>query len=65
VKIDRVYPTVTLPPPVEFTMTFGRDDGWAIVMALRDAVRKYTEAVDRDEWNRWANDLDRKLSQDQ
>ena len=56
----RIRRTIPQPPP-EFTMTFSRDDGWAIVMALRDAYLTYKSAVERDEWKKWADDLDKEL----
>jgi hypothetical protein len=45
----------------EFSLTFSRDDGWALVMALKDAYTKYPEAADREQWKQWAEDLDKEL----
>jgi hypothetical protein len=56
-KIERVIPQ----PQPEFTMTFSRDDGWAIVAALSYYAEKHVGAVERDEWKQWAADLDKEL----
>lgn len=56
-KIERFVPK----PPVTLTMTFTQSEGWALLMALNDAVVKYPGAADRDKWNQWAKDLDREL----
>ena len=56
-RISRELPV----PPPEITMTFTGHEGWAIVMALNDAVARYKEAADRDVWKQWAKDLEREL----
>ncbi len=56
-KIERLVPR----PPPEFSLTFSRDDGWTLVMALKDAYEKYPQAADREEWRQWATDLDKEL----
>jgi len=57
-KIERHAPE---PPPPEFTMTFTRDDGWAIVAALAEYADAHSGARDRDTWKRWAKELDCEL----
>jgi hypothetical protein len=56
-KVERVIPR----PPPEFTMTFSKDEGWAIVAALREYSDKHPQAMDRDEWREWADVLDKEL----
>lgn len=48
-------------PPKLFSLTFTRDEGWAITMALGDAYKKYSQAQDRDKWLTWAKELDKEL----
>lgn len=56
-KIARVIP----PAAPVFSLTFSRDEGWAIVMALSDAYEKYPVAAEREDWKAWAQDLDKEL----
>lgn len=56
-KIERFNPK----PPAEFKMTFARDDGWAIVAALREYVERHQGAAHLEDWKKWAADLDREL----
>lgn len=58
-EIKKVPSVPTPIPPTMFTMTFTLDEGWAIVMALRDAVDRNKYAQQRVAWNTWASDLDR------
>lgn len=57
-KIERVAPP---PPPREFALTFTRDEGWAIVGALKEYAVSHRGAVHADTWSRWADELDAKL----
>jgi hypothetical protein len=60
-KIDRVIPQPPPPPPVQFSLVFTRDEGWAIVAALRDYADRHPSAARADDWLQWAKDLDREL----
>lgn len=57
VRITRTIPPA-VQPPAEFTMTFSQDEGWALRMALLDAHAKYVDAADREDWKKWAQELD-------
>lgn len=56
-KIARVIP----PAEPKFSLTFSRDEGWAIAMALWDAYTRYPEALDREQWKSWASELNAEL----
>lgn len=56
-RIDSYIPT----PPREYTLSFTRDEGWVIVMALKDAYSLHKNAQDRERWLEWANELDKLL----
>lgn len=47
--------------PEVVTMTFPVNDGWAVLMALNDAVRKYPGAAENAKWKEWAVDLEMTL----
>jgi hypothetical protein len=56
-RIERFIPT----PAPSFTMTFTREEGWALVAALSDWADKHPDAASLDEWKQWATDLTREL----
>jgi len=59
VKILRLPPPA--PPPPGYGLEFSRDEGWVIVAALADYAATHPDAAERDEWRRWAKELDREL----
>ena len=48
-------------PPPEFEMRFSRDEGWAIVAALKEWCWHHRAAANVSEWREWADELDAKL----
>jgi hypothetical protein len=54
-RIELVTPP---PPPKQVSMTFPRDDAWAIIAALREYADRNKRAVHREDWIKWASDLD-------
>lgn len=52
---------VTPPQQPVYSLEFTRDEGWSILMFFRDAIEKYPEAQDRNEWLHQAKELEKLL----
>ncbi len=57
-KVERVVP---VPPPPEFALKFTRDEGQAIVLALRQYAWAYRVSAESEAVLSAANELDREL----
>ena len=57
-KIERYLPP---PPKRQFTMIFNQDESWAIIAALREYAEHHPQASCREEWLRWASELDKQV----
>lgn len=45
----------------EFRVTFSRSDGWVIAAAIKDFAEHHPDAHNVKEWQKWADELDKKL----